>query len=176
MALLDEVAVRDAIDQVRDPELPAVTLAMLGVIHDVRIRDGHVEVDLLPTFAGCPAIEVISDDVRTAAAAIAGVLDVTVHVRFSPPWTSDRISPEGHEALRDFGIAPPGTRTLPVLPAPGSRTSAAETGRAANAGVACPYCGATDTTQDSPFGPTPCRALHHCAACRQPFERFKDLG
>lgn len=174
VAVVDEAQVRAVVGAVPDPELPAVTLAMLGVLDDVRVAGDRVEVDLLPTFAGCPATEVMADDVRAAALGVDGVTACEVHVRFSPPWTSDRITPEGHEALRTFGIAPPGTRTLPLHL--GSDERSTRDRAAQHAGVACPHCGSDQTVQDSPFGPTPCRAVHHCSSCRQPFERFKDLG
>lgn len=159
-----------------DPELPAVTLGQLGMIHDVRIEGGQVTVELLPTFAGCPAQELMQADVSAAVGAVSGVEAVTVRFRFDPPWTSARITPEGRQALAGFGIAPPpgadglglardaeadGPALLPVV------STAAR--------VACPYCGSAATRRDSWFGPTPCRALWYCSACRQPFEAFKPL-
>jgi len=161
-------AVHAAVRSVPDPELPPVTIGMLGMIHDVSI-DGHdVVVTLLPTFAGCPATEMIERDVRGAVGAVPGVEHIRVRFVYDPPWSSDRISAEGHDRLREFGIAPPvGTihdvpdavRRLPIAAPP----------------TPCPYCGSTDTAKESGFGPTPCRAIHYCDACRQPFEAFKQL-
>jgi ring-1,2-phenylacetyl-CoA epoxidase subunit PaaD len=169
-------AVRDAVAGVPDPELPPVTLGMLGMVHDVRVEDGgEVVVELLPTFSGCPATEMMGRDVDAAVREVAGVAGVTIHWRYDPPWSSSRITEEGHRRLEEFGIAPPtgggpvstvapeGRRSLPVMAAPDVET------------VACPYCGSTDTERESPFGPTPCRDIHFCAACQQPFERFKQL-
>lgn len=154
--------VRRAVEGVPDPELPVVTLGMLGMVHDVQVDDaGGVAVELLPTFSGCPAQDVMGADVASAVRAVEGVTDVRVRFRFDPPWTAERISEDGREALRSFGITPPpGRRTLPVLGQP-PRT--------------CPYCGSTETEVDSAFGPTPCRSIHFCTSCRQPFEAFKDL-
>jgi ring-1,2-phenylacetyl-CoA epoxidase subunit PaaD len=161
--------VRAAVADVPDPELPPVTLGMLGMVHDVTVTDGAVRVELLPTFAGCPAIEVMERDVIAAAAGLDGVEQVTVRFRYDPPWTPDRIDATGRERLREFGIAPPGgvtggpapegRLTLPLLVAPDPRP--------------CPYCGSDDTERESSFGPTPCRDVRFCRGCQQPFEAFK---
>ena len=174
---VDEI--RDAVASVADPELPPVTIGMLGMIHDVRVDGGAVEVELLPTFSGCPATEMIERDVRDAVTGLDGVEDLTIRFRFDPPWTADRISDEGHERLRSFGIAPPtgsgavsdvrseGRRSLPVM--------AARPERGADDPRPCPYCGSEQTAQESPFGPTPCRDIRFCGSCNQPFEAFKNL-
>lgn len=161
--------VRAAVARVPDPEMPAVSVAQLGMVVDVRVHDGdggaRVEVDLVATFSGCPAIAVISADVARAVGDIDGVAGVDVRFVTHVTWTPDRISEDAHGALRDFGIAPPaasapaGATRLPLLGA---------------APVACPLCGSGDTAVDSPFGPTPCRSTHYCRACRNPFEAVKD--
>lgn len=159
--------VRKAAGAVRDPELPAVTLAMLGVLHEVALDGDHATIELLPTFSGCPALDVISEDVRTAVGAVDGVGSVTVRFRHDPPWTPDRITPAGHEALRSFGIAPPvGRSELPVLPTMSAPAAAPPR--------PCPYCHSTDTERDGMFGPTPCRDVRYCRNCQQPFEAFKS--
>ena len=157
--------VRAAVAAVPDPELPPVSIGMLGMVHDVRVEGGDVAVELLPTWSGCPATDVIGEEVREAVAAVEGVASVSVTFRYSPVWTPDRITADGHEALRSFGIAPPpGRASLPVLPV---------TGAPADAPRPCPYCGSTDTERDGLFGPTPCRDVRYCNACDQPFEAFK---
>jgi ring-1,2-phenylacetyl-CoA epoxidase subunit PaaD len=172
---LDRDAVRRAVADVPDPELPPVTVGMLGMLHDLDVDDaGHVHVELLPTFAGCPATEMIERDVVDAAMAVPGVTAVTVRFRFDPPWTADRIDATGRQRLREFGIAPPGgpvpsvapdgRRTLPLVVAPSA---------AAGAPRPCPYCGSDETDRESAFGPTPCRDLRYCRSCDQPFEAFK---
>lgn len=178
VAVVEPMAVRRAVESVPDPELPPVTIGMLGMVHDLDVApDGSVRVELLPTFSGCPATEMIERDVVAAVAAVAGVREVVVRFRFDPPWTPDRIDATGRERLREFGIAPPGgpvhgavapegRRTLPLALAPASAEAAART---------CPYCGETDTVKDSSFGPTPCRDVRYCNACQQPFEAFKPL-
>ncbi len=168
--LPDLADVRDAVGGVPDPELPPVTLAMLGMVHDVRVDDHDVTVELLPTWSGCPAVDMIAEDVRSAVGAVDGVGTVTVRFRHDPVWTPERITDEGHAALRSFGIAPPaGRQALPVLPTAGGFSAPAST-----APRPCPYCGSTDTERDGLFGPTPCRDSRFCNACMQPFEAFKS--
>lgn len=174
--VVDADAVRRAVESVPDPELPPVTVGMLGMVEDVTISgDGAVTVDLLPTWSGCPATDAIRDDVEDAVRAVDGVRDVEVRFRFDPPWSVDRIDDEGREALRSFGITPPdrrgGAAPVTAVEVPDGVTPLPVTGRPART---CPYCGSADTTLDSPFGPTPCRSIHFCEACRQPFEAFKS--
>lgn len=175
----DAEAVRRAVESVPDPELPPVTVGTLGMLYDLEIHDdGAVRVELLPTFAGCPATDVIREDVEAAVDELAGVTEVDVRFRFDPPWTPARIDDDGRKQLRDFGITPPsgpverpsaldGLTGKRILPLAGHSTS-----REARA---CPYCGSEETVTDSPFGPTPCRSIHYCNDCRQPFEAMKDL-
>lgn len=171
---VDPAAVRRAVDDVPDPELPPVTVGMLGMVHDLKVGDdGRVEVELLPTFAGCPATEMIERDVVAAVADVPGVTSVQVRFRFAPAWTPERISAEGREALRRFGIAPPGGPT--GAPRPDGRATLPLAVGPASDPRPCPHCGSDDTTRDSSFGPTPCRDVRFCNACRQPFEAFKSL-
>jgi ring-1,2-phenylacetyl-CoA epoxidase subunit PaaD len=160
--------VRAVIDTVPDPEMPPVSIGDLGMVHDVRVRTpddppgrpgARVEVDLIPTFTGCPATSVIRAEVAAAVARLEGVAEVDVRFCFAETWTPERISEQGRRKLRDFAIAHPGGRLrrrgAPPEPA------------------ACPICGSEDTVTDSPFGPTPCRSTHYCNACRNPFEAIK---
>lgn len=178
-ATLDEV--RTAVEGVADPELPPVTLGMLGMVHDVTLDDGRVEVELLPTFSGCPATEMMGRDVRAAVGAVRGVEEVVVRWRFSPAWSSDRITEEGRRRLAEFGIAPP-TGGGPIAPPdalPAGRTglplALGPDDRPGRPDVPCPWCGSDETERDSPFGPTPCRSSWFCRACTQPFEHFKEI-
>lgn len=179
--------VRAAAGGVPDPELPVVTLAQLGMVHDVVVEEDRVVVELLPTFSGCPATDVMGEDVRAAVTeAVAEVDDLGVRWLFDPVWSTDRITAEGHARLKAFGIAPPtgggtvssverpaGARSLPVTAAP--RAGRDDPDAAPDAPVTCPYCDGQDVVEDSPFGPTPCRAAWCCRSCDQPFERFKPL-
>jgi ring-1,2-phenylacetyl-CoA epoxidase subunit PaaD len=144
-------AARAAAESVPDPELPAVTIADLGILRDVALRaDGRAEVTITPTYSGCPAMVVITLDIARAMAA-AGFPDAVVRTVLAPAWTTDWLTPAAHRKLAEAGIAPP-RRGLPP---------------------ACPRCGSTSTETISAFGATACKALHRCLSCREPFEAFK---
>lgn len=153
-----------ALQSVKDPEIPAVSVVEMGMIRDVEVDGNTVNVTVLPTFTGCPAVEMIKHDVTTAVAAIAGVEQVQVDLSFDPPWTTDRITALGRKKLKEFGLAPP-TGNGPVL--------VTEIGLPTSAN--CPFCGSTNTRNETLFGPTPCRAVYYCDDCRNPFEQFKPV-
>jgi len=156
-------AVWAALADIADPEIPVISIVDLGVVGDVRIDDERVEVDFTPTFMGCPALEVMRARMEEAIRALGAEPDVRVLLDDS--WSTDRISPEGREKLRAAGFAPPAPRTAetPTL-------LQLERGP-----FRCPWCGSTDTKLENLFGPTPCRSLRYCNACRQPFEQFKTI-
>lgn len=159
---------RSVAESVTDPELPMLTLAELGVLRDVEIRDtGTVVVTMTPTYSGCPAIDVMRVDLKRALAN-AGYDDVEIRTVLQPAWTTDWITPEGRRKLAEAGIAPPGT-----APRAGGRVliNLGPTMRR----VACPQCGSNDTVEVSRFGATACKALWRCEACREPFEHFKEM-
>jgi ring-1,2-phenylacetyl-CoA epoxidase subunit PaaD len=161
-ARLDPPAVMAALNEVADPEIPAVSIVELGMVRGVDVEPDRIRVELLPTFVGCPALEVIRAAVEERLAAFGRQVDV--ETSFAEPWTSDRISPAGREKLRRSGFAPPphlgADRALPML---------------GDTPVRCPYCGSARTTLENVFGPTQCRSIRHCAECRQPFEAFKPV-
>jgi len=151
---------------VPDPEIPVLTLGDLGVIRDVRVvGDGAVEVDITPTYTGCPATAVIASDVQVALRD-AGADQVRVHTVLSPPWTTDWISEAGRSKLHAFGIAPPGPTVPAARPAGPVRLVLS---------VRCPRCGSTDTREISRFGSTPCKSLWTCRSCAEPFDSFKAI-
>lgn len=160
---IDLSHVWEALANVSDPEIPVLNVLEMGMIPDVHVEGETVVVEMTPTFAGCPALDVIRENLRHAVRS-AGFEDVRVDVVFDPPWTSDRITLEGRRKLKKFGLAPP--------------SHCGTTGATFKAlqQVACPYCNSTDTTLESIFGPTLCRAIHYCNACRQSFEQFKPVG
>ena len=149
-----------------DPEIPAISIVDLGVIGSVTAGDDSVRVELLPTFVGCPAIGVMKEQIGERIGALG--VSVDVKITYDPPWTSDRITPAGREALRRSGFAPPAP--MPRGPALGMLDELAVLPIAE-----CPYCGSRNTTLDNAFGPTLCRAIYHCGDCRQPFEQFKRI-
>ena len=154
--------VRAALESVKDPEIPPISIVELGMIAGVSIAEGAVVVKMTPTFAGCPALDVLRRDIREAVVA-AGFNSVRVEVVYDPPWTTDRITPEGLRKLKEFGLAPP------------VHCGSAGLTHEALAQAACPFCDSTDTVLESIFGPTLCRAIHYCNGCRQSFEQFKPV-
>jgi ring-1,2-phenylacetyl-CoA epoxidase subunit PaaD len=150
----------DAAAGVVDPEIPVLTIADLGVLREVTLRDdGGVEVAITPTYSGCPAMSTIAFDIAVALER-AGFPDASVRAVLSPAWTTDWMSEEGRRKLRDYGIAPP-------LPASSRRALFGVQQ------VACPQCGSGDTELLSEFGSTSCKALWRCKSCREPFDYFK---
>jgi len=160
-----ELQVWEALARVRDPEIPPISITDLGIVERVSVTDSSVDVDLLPTFAGCPALDVIRKDVLGSVGEVAGNRQAAVRFVYSPPWTSDRITPAGREALRSYGLTPPSGSGPVFVPLAGLERR--------ESGATCPFCGSDDTVLESAFGPTLCRSTHFCRACRNPFEAFK---
>lgn len=153
-----------ALHDVVDPEIPTVSVVDMGMVHRIEAADdGTVAVEMLPTFSGCPALDVIRRHVSERLAQEPGVTGVEVRFVREPIWSTDRITAQGQARLMGFGIAPAPLargRTLTVLQAQQ---------------VTCPLCGSTRTVMDNLFGPTPCRSIYRCLDCRNPFERFKAV-
>lgn len=146
-----EDAVGNAVAAVEDPEFPGVSIVDLGILEDLRVDSGsaRVEVDLVPTFLGCPALEVIRDDVRAAVEAVPGVSAAAVQFVGKPQWSPDRITERGRRLLAEsFTVAVPGRSDEP----------------------ACPVCSAEQVETRSPFGPTACRTIAYCSSCLNPVE------
>ena len=159
---------QDVAAGVRDPELPMLTIADLGILRGVREDGEHVTVEITPTYSGCPAMGAIRADVTRHLNA-AGYRDVEVRTVFSPPWSTDWITDDGRRKLAEAGIAPPGRagpRTVGPIPLSLDPPSAA---------VRCPHCGAPATEELSRFGPTACTELRRCPVCREPFEHMKEI-
>lgn len=150
---------------VLDPEVPALSVVDLGIVRDVVDHGDAIEVVVTPTYSGCPATEVIEQNIRGALEA-AGFASVRMSLRRAPAWTTDWISAEGRRKLCEYGIAPPGradaSQGVPI------RLVRREA-------VACPRCGSAHTERLSAFGATACKALYRCIRCREPFEHFKPI-
>lgn len=146
------------LSEVRDPELPVLSIVELGIVRYVEWRDAQGPyVGITPTYSGCPATELI----RSAAGrslASAGFGGAVIEEVLSPPWTSDWLTEEGRRKLAACGIAPPDPVSEPPLH-----------------GIACPRCASRATQLVSPFGSTPCKAHYRCTACLEPFDYFKCL-
>jgi ring-1,2-phenylacetyl-CoA epoxidase subunit PaaD len=153
------------LDEVMDPEVPVLSVRELGIVRDVEIdAAGAVTVTVTPTYSGCPAIDVIEQDIRAALAA-AGHADVRVRTVYAPAWTSDWIAPAARAKLKAYGIAPPARAESGELVQLLRRRAVAQ----------CPYCDSRDTEVRSEFGSTACKAVCWCNRCRQPFEEFKAI-
>jgi ring-1,2-phenylacetyl-CoA epoxidase subunit PaaD len=145
-----ESSVRAALAEVTDPEIPTVSIIDLGIVDRIDVRPDAIGVDLLPTFVGCPALEVIRGSVEARLAEFGRA--TRVRFTFNRPWTTERLTEAGRVGLRRAGIAPP-----------------------TEGQVTCPFCDSTRVAMDNLFGPTLCRSLHYCRSCRQPFEAFKPV-
>lgn len=154
-------AVWQALAGVMDPEIPVVSVVEMGMIRAVAVDGGRVTVALTPTFAGCPALAVIQAAVASAVRAL-GADAVEVRLQLTPPWTTDWMTEAARAKLKTVGLAPP--------PVHGGLIQLILTEAAT-----CPYCGSTNTDLRNSFGPTLCRAIYYCNACRQGFEQFKAL-
>ncbi|MFD2638723.1 1,2-phenylacetyl-CoA epoxidase subunit PaaD [Piscibacillus salipiscarius] len=144
---------------VDDPELPSVSVFDLGMVHDVKVIGSQVLITMVPTFAGCPALDFIKRDVQKAVGDLPWVSDCEVHFSFEEKWSTDAITDEGKTQLKKHGVAPP-----PENYQPGEEWT-----------VDCPYCGSDYTSMENVFGPTACRSILYCTSCRNPFEAMKPV-
>ena len=157
----------EVLGTVLDPEVPALSVRDLGIVRDVIDHGGDLEVVLTPTYSGCPATEVIEQNVLSAIDA-QGLGPARATLRRAPAWTTDWITEEGRRKLNEYGIAPPGPA------APDAAQPIRIFGRRADT-VACPRCGSKLTERLSAFGSTACKAMYRCISCREPFEHFKPI-
>lgn len=162
--MLSTEAIRTALKEVKDPEIPTISVVDLGIVTGIEVDiEGNVHVQLTPTFSGCPALKMMEDLVRSRVEKMPGVGRVEVETTFDVPWNTNMISEEGLEALKKHGLAPPprheGYIELDVL-----------------SDTPCPYCNSHNTTMQTPFGPTLCRSMHYCKNCHQAFEAFKPVS
>jgi len=158
---LTEERIWQALQNVKDPEIPVVSVVELGIVRRVEVAADAVHVTITPTFSGCPALHVMRAEIEEQIRAL-GARDVTVHTTLHPPWSSDWITESAREKLKDFGLAPPHRHggNVPIT---------------FHEPVSCPYCDSQNTTIKNTFGPTLCRAIYYCENCRQPFEQFKAV-
>ena len=150
-------ALWDLLDEVKDPEIPVISLWELGVLQDIEQRGQTVVVTITPTYSGCPAMTVMAEDV-VAALQAAGHEQVLVESRLSPAWSTSWMTAAAQDKLRDWGIAPPGCGSADVA-----------------AAIRCPRCGSDDLRKLSEFGSTACKALYQCNSCAEPFDYFKPI-
>ncbi len=148
--------------QVKDPEIPVLSVIDMGIVRDVEVNSsqGSVRVSITPTYSGCPAMKMIEDDIVQVLRE-AGVASVSVDTVLAPAWTTDWLTAEAKEKLRQYGIAPPKS---PVVTLGREKLI-----------VACPFCASKKTERRSDFGSTPCKTFYFCRECEQPFEYFKAI-
>lgn len=161
--MVSAAQVWDALAGVPDPEIPVISVVDLGVVRAVRVEEGRVRVELTPTFLGCPALETMRRQMTERIEALGA--EAEVEVVLDDSWSTDRITPEGREKLRQAGFAPPAPR----------QAEPPRLVQLQRAAFRCPYCGSTETRLENIFGPTACRSLRYCERCRQPFEQFKTI-
>lgn len=152
----------DLLDQVKDPEVPVLSIWDLGILRDVEREGDRILVTITPTYSGCPAMNTITEDITEALNA-AGYDQVEVKTSLSPAWSSEWMSPVGRRKLRNYGIAPPEDAELD------------EDGLTPDAHAQCPHCGSRNTRRISEFGSTACKALFQCNDCNEPFDYFKKI-
>jgi ring-1,2-phenylacetyl-CoA epoxidase subunit PaaD len=159
----EEQRLLDILDEVKDPEIPVLSLVNLGVVRDVQVADQGPIVTITPTYSGCPAMKVMEEDIR-ARLMMAGYKGVDVRTVLSPAWTTDWITAKGRRELQEYGIAPPEQATSDKSTLLGHPKQ-----------VTCPLCKSRNTSMLSQFGSTPCKALYKCHDCLEPFDYFKCI-
>lgn len=159
-----EESVREALLDVMDPEIPNLSIVDLGIVRNVSVDEAGIRVEIMPTFVGCPALEMIKEGIAERLHTLAPDVEVGIKVTFEEAWTTDRISEKGRQVLKSSGFAPPSRlpqgkmNLIQLMPV-----------------AECPYCGSRKTVMENAFGPTLCRAIYYCSNCRQPFEQFKQV-
>jgi ring-1,2-phenylacetyl-CoA epoxidase subunit PaaD len=153
----------EALDEIPDPEIPVISIVDLGVVKDVTVDGSRVHVELTPTFMGCPALDAMRRSMEERIEKLGG--EPEIEVVLDDSWSTARISTDGREKLAAAGFAAP-------LPRASGPTTLLQLERGM---YRCPWCSSADTRLENIFGPTPCRSLRYCNACRQPFEQFKTI-
>ncbi|MBN8567027.1 MAG: phenylacetate-CoA oxygenase subunit PaaJ [Flavobacteriales bacterium] len=152
----------EILETVSDPEIPVLSIMEMGVVRSAEFQNGIVNVEITPTYSGCPAMDVIGDDIKKAFHEKG--LEAKVELVLSPAWTTDWITPKGRLALEKYGIAAPLNETADKEALLGNKKV-----------VKCPQCGSFNTKLVSQFGSTACKALFQCDDCLEPFDYFKCL-
>jgi ring-1,2-phenylacetyl-CoA epoxidase subunit PaaD len=150
------------LEEVTDPEIPVLSVIDMGIVRDIKEQDETIEIIITPTYSGCPAMDVISMNIKLHLLSH-GYKNVKVSQTLSPPWTSDWITEEGKQKLKEYGIAPPNPR----------QQVCNDKLFAADEAVQCPHCNSYHTHRISEFGSTACKALYQCDDCKEPFDYFK---
>lgn len=163
-ATIEEKKIWSILETVTDPEVPVLTVIDLGIVRDIKINAEEIEVIITPTYTGCPAMDMIAANIKLALTEH-GFLKTKITSVLSPAWTTDWMSEAGKRKLKEYGIAPPQTRSDP------RNGGAGCPGLTVN--IECPQCQSTNTKLISEFGSTACKALYQCNDCKEPFDYFK---
>src|SRR3954471_15961332 len=150
------------LETVSDPEIPVLSIMEMGVVRAAEMNNNVAEITITPTYSGCPAMDVIGDDIKKAFREKG--IEAKIELVLSPAWTTDWITPKGRKALEDYGIAAPLEPEADIEALLGNKKI-----------VKCPQCGSTNTKMISQFGSTACKALFQCEVCHEPFDYFKCL-
>lgn len=150
------------LESVSDPEIPVLSIMEMGVVRSAEMKEDIVEVTITPTYSGCPAMDVIGDDIKKAFADKG--IEAKIKLVLAPAWTTDWITPKGRKALEDYGIAAPLEPEADIEALLGNKKL-----------VKCPQCGSLNTKMISQFGSTACKAFFQCQDCQEPFDYFKCL-
>lgn len=150
--VISKAQIQEILDEVKDPEIPVISIADLGILRDVKVADDFVEVVITPTYTGCPAMLEIERDIHNALKK-EGINDFKITTVLSPAWSTDLMTEEGKARLKEYGIAPPNPTN--------------------EEDIECPNCGSHNTKLLSQFGSTACKSLFKCNDCLEPFDYFK---
>jgi ring-1,2-phenylacetyl-CoA epoxidase subunit PaaD len=170
-----EKAIWEWLKEVPDPEIPVLSIIDLGIVRGVQCggQQGATKISITPTYSGCPAMVVIGEEIR-ATMKKHGIDDCVLETVLSPAWTTDWMSEDAKERLREYGVAPPPSQLVEIMVV-GAGRSPVEVGCDDRADlVACPRCGSTQTEVISLYGSTACKALYKCKLCLEPFDAFKS--
>ncbi len=160
--MVSEKEIWEALDDVKDPEIPKISVVDLGIITCVTVSEkDFVNIKMTPTFAGCPALNVMKSDIQNRISQLP-VSGLNIDVSFDVQWNSNMITDRGRELLKESNFA-----------LPNKHNGIVEIEMLSN--VECPFCGSKSTILKTPFGPTQCRAIHYCNNCLQSFEQFKPV-
>ncbi len=163
MQTYTEQGILDILKEIPDPEIPVISIVDLGVIRKINITNNGVDIDITPTYSGCPAMKQMEDDIISALKQ-KGIENINLKMVYTPAWTTDWLSTDAKERLRKYGIAPPQESTT---------DKSFITGKTKE--IKCPRCGSLHTEMVSQFGSTACKALYKCKDCLEPFDYFKCI-
>lgn len=158
--------IRELLSEVKDPEIPVLSIIDLGILREVRVNEDKVTVRITPTYSGCPAMKAIEQEIEKTLK-INGIQNYEVKKDFSETWTTDWMSDEAKKKLKDYGIAPPGKTE--------KEDDFLKTIKGSSRVISCPYCDSTNTELQSEFGSTACKSQYYCYDCEEPFEHFKCI-